>query len=101
MIAELLPDLVVSISMDAGDAACPSDHTVNEFGGSHLGLCALSVTCVVSLLGKAASSHGEHGPLPLALAQEMRRSWLKRAQSARDRVSKRARKESNNARSGL
>ena len=74
MIAELLPDLVVSISMDAGDAARPSDHTVNEFCGSHLGLCAHLVTCVVSLLGKAASSHGEHGPLPCTLAQEVRDS---------------------------
>ena len=101
MIAELLPDLVVSINMDASAAARFSDHTVNEFCGSHPGLYALSVTCVVSLSGNAASNHGEHGPLPLALAQEMRRSWLKRAQSARDRVSKRARKESNSARSGL
>ena len=74
MIAELLPDLVVSISMDASAAARFSDHTVNDFCGSHLGLYALSVTCVVSLLGKAASSHGEHGPLPLALAQEVRDS---------------------------
>ena len=74
MIAELLPDLVVSISMDAGDAACPSDHTVNEFDGSHLGLCTVSVRCVMSLLGKAASNHGEHGPLPCTLAQQVRDS---------------------------
>jgi hypothetical protein len=90
MIAELLPDLVVSISMDARGAARPSDYTVNDFGGSHLGLCAVSVRWVMSLLGKAASRHGGHGRLPCTRAKQARDSWLKRAQSARPSINARA-----------
>ena len=97
MIAELLPDLVVSISMDVRGAARPSDHTVHDFGGSHLGLCAVAVRWVMSLLGKTASRHGGHGRLPCTRAQQARDSWLERAQSARARVSKRALRESNSA----